>query len=237
VKFDEHDQRYFKERLDFARNNNSPDMWKLIDHWPLYVGKVNLARNLAITDLLKSTLNVPGDVVEFGCWKGSTSLLLAKLLAIFDPEGPKMLHVFDSFEGLTHFHDSDTTAQSQRGNYHGSREHLESCARLADVFSSIVIHEGKIESTLPKFAIENREKRFSFVYCDTDLYLATATILENVWRLMSVGGLMVFDQWNMADFPGEGIAVNQFIDTIAGSFEMVKPSHTRQPTLALRRVL
>jgi hypothetical protein len=101
----------------------------------------------------------------------------------------------------------------------------------------LVIHEGHIEVTLPIFAREYQQTKFSFVYCDTDLYNATSAILNNVWRLLSIGGVMVFDQWNMKEFPGEGIAVNEFLELISGSFEMIKPPNTRQPTLALRRVL
>lgn len=237
MKFQEIDDQYFARKSDFAQSNSVPQMWDLIDHWPLYVGKVNLARNLAITDLFRSTLTTPGDVVEFGCWKGSTTLLLAKLLAIYDPNGPKMVHVFDSFEGLTQFHAADAGAVGQLGHYQGSRQHLESSAKLADVHEVLVIHEGHIESTLPIFAREHQQTKFSFVYCDTDLYSATSAILENMWRLLSVGGLMVFDQWNMKEFPGEGIAVNKFLESISGAFEMIKPPNTRQPTLALRRVM
>ena len=237
MKFQSIDKDYFDKRAAFTKSNSSLGIWEVADHWPLYVGRVNLARNLAITDLFRSTLTTPGDLVEFGCWKGSTTMLLAKLLSIYDPSGPKVLHVFDSFEGLTQFHEVDAPAIGQLGQYQGSRQHLENCARLADVHETLVIHEGRIEMTLPGFAQRNQQTKFSFVYCDTDLYKATATILKNVWGLLSVGGLMVFDQWNMSEFPGEGIAVNEFLELITGSFEMIKPTHTRQPTLALRRVL
>jgi hypothetical protein len=47
---------------------------------------------------------------------------------------------------------------------------------------------------------------------------------------------MVFDQWNMDEFPGEGIAVNEFLKDSAGSAELIKPANTRQPSLALRKL-
>ncbi len=237
MKFQSIDEDYFARKSAFAVSNNTLELWDIVDHWPLYVGKVNLARNLAITELFQSTLTTPGDVIEFGCWKGSTTMLLAKLLSIYDPNGPKTIHVFDSFEGLTQFHEVDAPALSQLGQYQGSRQHLEKCAELADVHEMLTIHEGRIEKTLPEFAKKNQQTKFSFVYCDTDLYKATKIILQKIWGLMSIGGVMVFDQWNMGEFPGEGIAVNEFLEVIAGSFEMIKPPHTRQPTLALRRLL
>ena len=237
MKFKSLDEQYFARREAFAKQIKNPELWNLIDHWPLYVGNVNLARNLAISDLFRSTLSVPGDAVEFGCWKGSTTLLLAKLLKIYDPNGPKLVHVFDSFEGLTQFHVADASATNQFGNYQGSRQHLEDCAKLADVHEMISIHEGSIENTLPVFVGQQKQSKFSFVLCDTDLYSSTSTIMQHMWGQLSIGGIMVFDQWNTLEFPGEGIAVNEFLESIPASFEMIKPQNTRQPSLALRRKL
>ena len=236
MKFSKVDDSYFQRRREFADNLPQSKFWSVVDHWPLYVGSVNLARNLAIVDLLRSTLSVPGHIAEFGCWKGSTSLLLAKALKIYDPNSPKLLHLFDSFEGLTEFQPKDLGAIEQAGDYQGSREHLELCAQLAEVEDAMVIHQGLIEVTLPEFVAVNRGIKFSFIYCDTDLYSATRVILEALWGALSVGGLIVFDQWNMDEFPGEGTAVNEFISEVPGTFEMIKPEFTRQPTLALRRL-
>ena len=51
---------------------------------------------MAIADLLKETLNVPGHVVEFGSWRGANLMLLAKLLSIYDPYGSKLIHCYCS---------------------------------------------------------------------------------------------------------------------------------------------
>lgn len=236
MKFSEEDKAYFDRRKQFSSEVGPVELWSAIDHWPLFVGTANLARSIAIVDILRSTLQVPGHVAEFGCWRGSTTLLLAKTLRIFDPMGLKQIHVFDSFEGLTEFHVVDGEAAEGHGAYRGSRKELEQCARIAGVGEDIVIHEGRIEETLPEFAVKNPEARFSLIYCDTDLYLATKVILSELWRSLTVGGLMVFDQWNMTEFPGEGIAVNEFIEAGAGRLEVVKPPFTRQPTLAIRRI-
>lgn len=235
MKFSRADKDYFQRRIEFADQLGPIELWSVMDHWPLYVGTANLARSLAIVDLLRMTLEVPGHVAEFGCWRGSTTLLLAKSLRIFDPMSLKQVHVFDSFEGLKEFHEPDAGAENQIGAYRGSREELERCATLADVQDDVIIHQGRIEDTLPQFASQNREVRFSLIYCDTDLYEATRIIIFETWKLLTIGGVMVFDQWNMNEFPGEGIAVNEFIERSGGTLEVLKPPFTRQPTLALRR--
>ena len=237
MKFLSEDRQYFESRKNFSDQLGPVELWSAIDQWPLFVGQTNLARSLAIVELLRATLDIPGDIAEFGCWKGSTTLLLAKSLKLFDPMGPKVIHVFDSFEGLTEFHPSDSGVKERHASsYKGSRAMLEKCAELAGVASGISIHEGIIETALPKFTAQYPQVRFSLIYCDTDLYSATKAIFENAWRLITPGGLMVLDQWNMAEFPGEGVAVNEFMESESGSFEVVKPSFTRQPSLALRRL-
>src|SRR5680860_81648 len=49
--------------------------------------------------------NVTGDVVEFGCYIGTTSVYIAKLLMTTNRE----LYVYDSFAGLPEKHTKDTS--------------------------------------------------------------------------------------------------------------------------------
>jgi len=74
----------------------------------LYIAEFQiLTRSIAISDLLRSTLNVPGHIAEFGSWRGANLVFLAKLLRIFDPMGSKLVHCFESFEGLDKFSKED----------------------------------------------------------------------------------------------------------------------------------
>jgi SAM-dependent methyltransferase len=235
MKFADRDQRYFERRSAFAERLKWPMLYEIVDQWPLYVGTGNLARTLAIIELFSLTLDVPGDIAEFGVWKGSTSSLLAKVLAIKDPHSPKKIHLFDSFEGLTAFSDEDKVAQGRKGDYLGSEEVLLSSAAVNEIDDYFVVHKGLIEDTLPHYLKTATQTRFSFAYCDTDLYSSTNIILRQMWTRLTPGGLMVFDEWNSDDFPGEGTAVNEFLDEIRPKAEFVLPPQTRQPSLALRK--
>jgi hypothetical protein len=235
MKFADRDQRYFERRSAFAERLKWPMLYEIVDQWPLYVGTGNLARTLAIIELFSLTMDVPGDIAEFGVWKGSTSSLLAKVLAIKDPHSPKKIHLFDSFEGLTAFSDEDKVAQGRKGDYLGSEEVLLSSAAVNEIDDYFVVHKGLIEDTLPHYLKTATQTRFSFAYCDTDLYSSTNIILRQMWTRLTPGGLMVFDEWNSDDFPGEGTAVNEFLDEIRPKAEFVLPPQTRQPSLALRK--
>ena len=40
-------------------------------------------------DLLKKTVGIPGDIFEFGCWKGTNLMFLAKVISLLEPSSPK----------------------------------------------------------------------------------------------------------------------------------------------------
>jgi len=42
----------------------------------------------------------PGDIVEFGCYSGTTSLFIRRLLDEKGESNKRSFHVYDSFEGL-----------------------------------------------------------------------------------------------------------------------------------------
>lgn len=107
MKFKAIDERYLTQRRALSAKYGPRDVWSVVDHWPLYVGTSNLARYMAISDLLRESFHVPGHVAEFGSWRGANLLFMAKLLQIYDAFGQKTVHCFDSFEGLTTFVDQD----------------------------------------------------------------------------------------------------------------------------------
>jgi SAM-dependent methyltransferase len=235
VKFREADQRYFARREAFAKEIGAPDLWRTMDHWPLYVGLANLGRSLAVADLLRGTLDVPGDVAEFGCWRGANTMLMAKLLRLWDPMGPKVVHAFESFEGLQAFSDEDGAAVEQAGRYRGSREEFEAAISLYELGDEIALHAGRIDETLPAVLEATPSLSFSFVYCDTDLYESTQAIVRHLHPRLSKGGVFVFDEWNYESFAGETLAVREFLKDLADAYEMEGVRGARQPSLVLRK--
>lgn len=235
MKFETGDQRYLSMRREFSERVGPSELWSVIDHWPLYCGIANLGRFLAISDLMRTTLEVPGHVAEFGTWRGANLMFLTKLLRILDPHGCKVVHGFDSFEGLSRFSDQDGEAAAMAGAYKGNYEELSELIALYELSDDIVLHRGLIEETLPALLEREPALIFSFVFCDTDLYESTRELLELLHPRLAKGGVFVFDQWNRADYPGEGVAVNEFLAVHGDSYAVAHVKHARQPTLYLRK--
>ncbi|MCK5082501.1 MAG: class I SAM-dependent methyltransferase [Candidatus Omnitrophica bacterium] len=236
MRFRKIDKKYLKERKDVSNKHGLQELWEVIDQWPLYCGISNLARFLSIANILKDTINIPGHIAEFGSWKGANLLFMAKLLRIYDHLGPKAVYCFDSFEGLNAFDKKDGRGKEGKGRYAGNLGRIKDIIKLYEMSDDIVIHKGLIEDTLPRVLKENKALTFSLVYCDTDLYKSTQTILTHIHPRLAKGGVMVFDEWNCDSFPGEGVAVNEFLEKMGNKYKVESVPLTRQPSLLLRKI-
>jgi len=54
---------------------------------------------------------------------------------------------------------------------------------------------------------------------------------------LAKGGLFVFDEWNDKRWPGETVAVREFMENNSSRYEMIHIKNTRQPSLALRKIV
>lgn len=206
----------------------------LTDHWQLYTGVYNLARSLNNIELIKDSIKIPGDILEFGCWKGSNLMLMAKTLEIFAPMTHKKVYGFDLFEGLDFFDKKDGDSKSLKGDYKGDEQKLRDIIDLFDYNDKVNLVKGNILETVPKFIEKNNFKRYSLIYIDTDLYKTTKLILESFSERLVKGGVFVLDEWNSDTFPGETIAVTEFLNTNK-NFDLITVEKSLQPTLILKK--
>jgi len=235
MKFAATDKKYLANRKRISEKYGERELWSVIDHWPLYCGVGNLARSMAIADLLRSTLGVPGHVAEFGSWRGANLLFLAKLLRIYDPHGSKQVHCFEGFQGLTTFTEPDVASLGNRGLYKGSYEELIDIISLYEMEDEIVIHKGLVQDTLGPVLASEQELSFSFVYCDVDLYEPTRLILEKLDERLMKGGVFVLDEWNDPNYPGETTGVREFLEKKGSRYDVEHVRNTPRPSLVLRK--
>jgi hypothetical protein len=185
-----------------------------------------VARQAAIYELYKMTLDLPGSIVELGVRNGATFYYLARLLEIFGPASRKNpvyadrhLFGFDTFSGFTEIADQDKSS----GNWpemrvggvstYNKQQFLADFARFQQQSpegSRLHIIEGDVCETVPRFVRERPGTVIALLYFDLDVYRPTLTCLEHLYSLVPAGGLVVFDEYGYAEFPGETTAVNEF---------------------------
>ncbi len=227
-KFSIEDQNYFDKRDAFAKKYDDASFWFIADNWPLLSGSVNIARFLAIYDLVKKVIDLPGHFCDLGCWNGTSLTYIAKILDIFRNRNHAEVIGFDSFQGLQTFDENkDENNQIHKGTYHGDLQLLEDVIELHGLTNKIQLVKGNIEETLPMFLEERTDIRFSFVYLDVDLYSPAKLGIELLYPKLLKGGIMVFDEYNTMHWPGETSAVH---DVLGQDVHVRSVPFTRQPT-------
>ena len=221
---------YLLNRKKLALKINKPDLFDFIDHWPLFAGVQNISRFLYIYETLKTLNNVKGDIVELGSWKGANLLWLAKVQSFLGSN--KKIHCFDSFQGLTEFSVHDISSHLIH-KYQGDEQVLRSVIDLHEYNDLIQIHKGLIEHTVPAWS--ELKADISFIYFDADLYEAASVTLNYLSPRLSVGGIILFDEYGSKDWPGETKAVDEFLKINKG-FEIIIPKGCVQPTFGIKKL-
>jgi predicted O-methyltransferase YrrM len=121
-------------------------------------------------------------------------------------------------------------------HFKGDHAQLRDMIGLYEMEDEVIVHKGLIQDTLPPLIDDRRELSFSLIYCDTDLYEPTKVILELLHSRLSRNGLIVFDEWNNPDYPGETVAAQEFLERFGDSYDMEYVANTRNPTCLLRKI-
>lgn len=192
--------------------------------FPVLARRQWLKRFLAHAEFFKQTLDVPGDIAEIGVFRGLGLLGWANFLEAFSiGDRTKTVWGFDNWRGFTGLAPEDGAevddVQKQAGGFSPERyfDELNDAIKIFDDDRFIPwkprvkLIEGNIEESAPKFVEDNPGVRFSLVHMDVDLYAPTKAALEAFWPRLSRGGIMLFDEYGIKDWPGETKAVDEFL--------------------------
>tara|TARA_Y100000590_G_scaffold448515_1_gene585290 strand:- start:38 stop:805 length:768 start_codon:yes stop_codon:yes gene_type:complete len=150
------------------------------------------------------------DFVECGCWKGHSSYIISHLI---NKTNKKVkFHIFDSFEGLSNstkkdgeFYLKSEKQKNSTKEYFRSSENFVKNIVLKD-FNFIKTYKGWI----PERFDEVKDRTFSFVHIDVDLYQPTYDSLEFFFPRLNKGGSIVCDDYNSSTFPGAKEAWDEY---------------------------
>ena len=200
-------------------NNNFIEEYKMIEAYTATSIERVYALKSAITYIIKN--KIKGDFVECGVWKGGSCMLMAKTL-VNEGEKERKIWMYDTFDGMTEPTDDDCEIET---NVSGS-DLLKNTPKNTDkfnmwayaplemvkknmkktMFPEECIHfiEGKVENTLSKIKPQN----IALLRLDTDWYESTKCELEQLYPLLSIGGVLIVDDYG--HFSGAKKAVDEY---------------------------
>ena len=229
------DEKQFDGRINFPVDDNVEKMleehfekydiskreiWR---NFQIYTRRIFLKKFLAHYEFFRMVIDLPGDIVELGVYRGATLMTWANFLEIRNMgDRHKKVVGFDNFQGFGEFDEKDGAKISdqakQSGGFNSSifEESLRDAINIFDADRFIPykkrIHlvKGNIEETIPKYVSENPGMRISLLHFDADLYRPTLIGLEHLWPLVVPGGVVLFDEYGIPPWEGESKAVDEF---------------------------
>lgn len=162
----------------------------------------------AVACLWWKTRNIPGDVIEFGAYRGATSLFLA-LLGRLNSINQKVF-MLDTFEGMPESSKFDTNRKG--GEYLPQINQVDIInenAKKIGVLDRIFILKGLFKDSINM--IKENKNEFAFCHIDANIYSSTYEACDFSIPRMNKGGGIVFDDYNALCDLGARLAIDKYL--------------------------
>lgn len=149
---------------------------------------------------------IVGEVVELGCYIGTTMLFMRRLLNGCGSD--KLLYAYDSFEGLPAKIAQDASGageQFQGGELSVSKKQFLREFQKANLQPPIT-YKAWFKDLRP----DQLPGQISFAFLDGDFYESIIDSLRLVWPRISAGGVVTIDDYQRDALPGVERAVRDF---------------------------
>lgn len=182
---------------------------ELLDKYPLISDQVSRQQLAVILDELTQALdrNPAGDIVEFGCYVGTTSLFIRRLLDA--RKDGREFHVYDSFAGLPAKTEAD---QSRAGEQFTAGQLAVSKKQFLRGFQKAglrppIVHKGWFGDLTEQDVPDH----IAFAFLDGDFYESIRASLQLVLPRLTEHAAIVIDDYAREALPGAAKAAGDYL--------------------------
>lgn len=171
----------------------------------------NIKQFLYFTNLFSKIKGVDGDIVGCGVFRGDT---LKALILLSENEGKnRTVWGFDSFLGFPKPSLKDRSVRNpQEGELKCSLNNIKKLISSMNVGVKVELVKGFFNDTLPKTSLG----KIALLHLDVDLYDSYKTTLEHLFPKVSIGGVVMFDEYmndiEIKKFPGASLAIDEYFN-------------------------
>ena len=177
-----------------------------------------LAKSIAHYELYKKIVDLPGDVVECGVFKGASLIRFATYREMLESQQSRKIWGFDAFgefpKDVSMVEDAEFIKKFESDAGNGISVDELNAVFDKKGFSNINLVKGNILETLPEFTNKNKSRKIAFLHIDVDVYEATYAILEMLYDNVVNGGVIVFDDYGTVQ--GATNAIDNFFSENRG---------------------
>lgn len=167
---------------------------------------------LAHYELYKRILDIPGEVVECGVFRGGTLIQFASFRELLETESSRKIIGFDVFDCFPEAkNEADKKFRDgwvkQTNNEFLTQEELYKSLQHKKI-ENIELVKGDILETVQKYVDEHSELKIALLHIDTDIYEPAKEALRVFYNRVVKGGVVAFDDYGTVG--GETLAVDEF---------------------------
>lgn len=166
--------------------------------------------------------NISGDICEFGCYKGTTSLYLGRLIKVYRPE--KKLWLYDSFEGLPEKSAEDEASlgsEFRAGELKASKKALLGEFQKAGLARPIVK-----KAWFSDLTVDDVPDEICFAFLDGDYYESIKDSFVLITGRLAPRATLVIDDYGNDHLPGARQAVEEWRHANAKRIDGFREEHT-----------
>jgi hypothetical protein len=187
----------------------------------LYIRGSYLVKFLVLNDLYIRIKDLPGDIFEFGTRFGHNMVVFENLRSIYEPfNKTRKIVGFDTFTGYENFseHDkeSDVFKEDSYTTFNDYKIYLENLLKTHER-NNVIGHingvhkviKGDVTITSKNYFINHPETVVALAYFDMGLYNPTKSALEAIKNHLIPGSVILLDEFNWVEAPGESLAFKE----------------------------
>jgi hypothetical protein len=189
---------------------------QLLSNLGLFLESKNLGRLLFLDHVYRQIIDVQGVIMEFGTRWGQNLGVLAALRGIYEPfNRHRKIIGFDTFSGFPSISQQDggKWRDGQLSVTDGYAAYLEKILCVHEQANPLAhirkfeLCAGDARREVPRYLRLHPETIVAMAYFDFDLYEPTKACLEAIRPRLTKGSVVVFDELNDPDSPGETTAL------------------------------
>jgi predicted SAM-dependent methyltransferase len=184
----------FRAAYDAIKTHTLVDIYRCYDLWCL----------------IRQAASIPGDVLEVGVWRGGTACLLG--LAMKEAKVDGRLYLADTFAGVVNAGQVDPI-------YKGGEHADTTLPTVKSLLATNGIDNYSIlQGIFPEqTAVQIDAGPIRFCHVDVDVYQSAKDTFDWVWPRLSIGGMVVFDDYGFPNCSG----VTKFVNEQVGRNDLI----------------
>lgn len=184
----------------------------LVKNYPILSDQISEPALTVVLSELEKVLaqGTTGDIVEFGCYIGTTSVFIRRLMDTYQESSKRTFWAYDSFEGLP---DKIQADASTVGSAFQGGELAVSKKQFFQTFHKAHLAPPRTVKAWFADVTDNQlPEQIAFAFLDGDFYQSIYDSLKLVWPRMVSGGVVTIDDYAREALPGVERAVHDFFN-------------------------